>query len=158
MRWKSRLLDGAILVSTVIVGIFVFSVVGRLSSSHAERNERPPRVLQTQILNGCGVVGLAADFAEELMHSRVEEFRFDVVDRDNFDDFEVENSFITVYTLPVDDALRLGSALGLSADDVFIAEDTDNIRGLDVTIVLGGKTKPTITTAGETSPVPAELK
>ncbi len=153
-RWKSRLLDLAILTSTVVVGVFVLSVASRLSYSHAEKNEHPPRVLRTQVLNGCGVPELAADFGELLMRTRVEEFRFDVVDRDNFSHFEVENSFLTVYTLSPDDALRLAAALGLSGDNVFMAEKTDNPWGLDISVVLGQNTMPVLPTPDERSHAP----
>jgi hypothetical protein len=147
-RWKSRLLDAAILVSTVVVGVFVFSVAGRLSSTHAERNDRPPRVLRTQILNGCGESGLAAVFGDQLAGLAIEEFRFDVVDRDNFDNFKVERSFIIAYTLPPEDALRLARALGLSENDVSMMERTDNPWGLDISIVLGRTVRPVTTPAG----------
>jgi len=143
-RWKSRLLDAAILVSTVVVGAFVFSIAGRLSYSHAEKNEHPPRVLRTQVLNGCGVKGLAADFGKKLMRSRVEEYRFDLVDRNNFDHFNLENSFITVYTLSSDDALRLAAGLGIDADHVFMAEKNDNPWGLDISIILGHNNRPVL--------------
>jgi len=150
-RWKSRLLNVAILLGTAVVAVFVFSVAGRLSYSHAEKSDRPPRVLRTQVLNGCGMPGVAALFSEQLVRSQVGEFRFDVINRDNFDRFDVENSFLTVYTLSPDEALQLAQALGLSSEDVFMAERTDNPWGLDVSIVLGKKTTPVLPPAGVTS-------
>lgn len=148
-RWKSRLLDAAILISTVIVGAFVFSVAGRLSYTHAERSDRPPRVLRTQILNGCGEQGLAASFGDQLTSSAIEEFRFDVVDRDNFDHFDVERTFIIVYTLPPEDALRLARALGLSENNVSMMEKTDNPWGLDISIVLGRESRPELSSSDD---------
>jgi hypothetical protein len=141
------MLDAAILLSTIIIGAFVFSVAGRLSYTHAERNDRPPRVLRTQILNGCGESGLAAVFGDRLTNAAIEEFRFDVVDRDNFDNFKVERSFIIAYTLPPEDALRLARALGLSENNVSMMERTDNPWGLDISIVLGQETRPQLPTS-----------
>ena len=131
------MLDMAILAATAVVAVFVFSIVGRLSYSRAERAERPPRVLRTQVLNGCGTPGVAAQFGDQLMQAQVAEFRFDIIDRNNFDRFDVERTFITAYTLSPDDALRLAEGLGLGPDDMFMAEAADNPLGLDVTIVLG---------------------
>ncbi len=144
IRWKSRLLDAAILLSTLVVGAFVFSVAGRLSYTHAERNDRPPRVLRTQILNGCGEKGLASEFGDQLTNSAIEEFRFDVIDRDNFNHFKVERSFIIAYTLPPEDALRLANALNISEDEVRMMESNDNPWGLDICIVLGRETRPLV--------------
>jgi len=153
-RWKSRLLDLAILVSTVVIGVFVFSVAGRLSYTHAERNDRPPRVLRTQVLNGCGEPGLAAVFSDELTGSAIEEFRFDVVDRDNFEHFKVERSFIIIYTLKPEDALRLAHALGLSENDVSMMEMTDNPWGLDISIVLGRTVRPILSATEGAGKIP----
>jgi len=123
IRWKSRLLDAAILLSTLVVGAFVFSVAGRLSYTHAE---------------------LASEFGDQLTSSAIEEFRFDVIDRDNFDHFKVERSFIIAYTLPPEDALRLANALNISEDEVRMMESNDNPWGLDICIVLGRETRPLV--------------
>ncbi len=144
LRWRARLLDGAILVCTVVIGVFVFSVAGRLSYTRAEKANFAPRVLRTQILNGCGEPGLAAEFGERLTRASIEEFRFDVIDHDNFNRFDVDESFITVYTLSTDDALRLAAAMGFSPDHVFLADNTDNPWGLDASIVLGRNTRPVL--------------
>jgi hypothetical protein len=153
-RWKSRLLDLGILLSTAVVALFVFSVAGRLSYTHAEKNNRPPRVLRTQVLNGCGESGVAAEYSDELMRAAVEEFRFDVIDRDNFDHFDVDESFMTVYTLTPDDAARLATALGIPPEKVYMAEQNDNPWGLDITIVLGQSWKSVMPREPELSETP----
>jgi len=147
-------LDIGILVSTAIVAVFVFSVAGRLSYTHAEKSDAPPRVLRTQVLNGCGAAGLAAEFGDGLMLAAIQEFRFDVVDRDNFDHFDVDNSFMTVYTLPSEDALRLAAALGISAENVYMADQNDSPWGLDITIVLGRLRQPVLSSEPGQSTTP----
>ncbi len=147
MRWKSRILDGGIFLTTIALGAFIFSVAGRLSHSHAERNDRPPRVLRTQVLNGCGESGLAATFGEQLSQIAVKEFRFDVIDADNFHHFDVDESFIMVYTLSLEEAMRLATAFGMSEKDVRMMGDTENPWGLDISIVLGRTARPVLSTS-----------
>jgi len=148
------MLDIGILLSTAVVAVFVFSVASRLSYTHAEKNDRPPRVLRTQILNGCGESGLAAEFGDDLMRAAIQEFRFDVIDRDNFDHFDVDNSFITVYTLSSEDAQRLASALGISPENVYMADKNDSPWGLDITIVLGRSRHPVLSEESGLSATP----
>jgi hypothetical protein len=115
-------------------------------------------VLRTQVLNGSGVSRDAAIFSEQLLRAGVAEFRFDVIDRGNFERFDVEEPFMTVYTLSPDDALRLAAGLGLSAEDVFMAEKTDNPLGLDVTIVLGSRKTPVLPAVGTNTRTPSKTE
>ncbi len=142
IKWKSRILDGAIFATTIALGAFIFSVAGRLSYSHAERNDRPPRVLRTQVLNGCGESGLAATFGEKLTETAVKEFRFDVIDADNFNNFDIDESFIMVYTLSLEEAMRLAKAFGMTEKDLRMMGDEENPWGLDISIVLGRDRRP----------------
>jgi len=145
-------MDVGIIVCTIVVGAFIFSVAGRLSYTKAEKEAFAPRVLQTQILNGCGESGLAAEFAELLMQSPIGEYRFDIIDRDNYSRFDVEQSFLISYTLTREDADQLGAAVGFAPDQVFIADNTDNPWGLDISIVLGRSDRPVVPSEGSQTP------
>src|SRR3990172_8450108 len=83
-RWKARLLDIAILLTTGLICVFVFSFSTRLSYSRSETRE-PPIIIRVQILNACGRAGLAQRVADRFAELEVGRMRFDVIDVGNFD-------------------------------------------------------------------------
>ncbi|TVQ65540.1 MAG: LytR family transcriptional regulator [Balneolaceae bacterium] len=87
-------------------------------------------VIQLEVLNGCGVPGIATRFTDTLRR-----FGFDVVESGNFDHFNVEKSFIISRSGTMENARRVAAALGIS-DDLILRESSPDFY-LDVTLVIG---------------------
>jgi len=87
-------------------------------------------VIQLEVLNGCGVPGIATRYTGSLR-----EFGFDVVETGNFDHFNVENSIVISRSGNIENAQRVAQALGISENRV-IREQSPEFY-LDVTLVIG---------------------
>lgn len=87
-------------------------------------------VIQLEVLNGCGIPGMATRFTDSLR-----EYGFDVVETGNFDHFNVERSFVISRSGQMGNALRVAKAIGIPENNVLIEEATDFY--LDVTLIIG---------------------
>ncbi len=83
-----------------------------------------------EILNGCGVGGLAADFKEI-----VQDKTFDVQHTENADNFHYDRTIILARTDDTEGAFTLATELGLEPSRVSISKDPS--RRVDVTLVVG---------------------
>lgn len=136
-RWKSRLLDAGILVTTAVVCIFLFSVSTRFGYSRSQDQE-PPIILRTQVLNACGRPGLAARTADHLGGLTVGRMRFDVVDIGNFNRTDVRRSFVINYRLSDQQAHAIVDSLEtIGPVDIVDSEAGPNDLGLDLALILG---------------------
>lgn len=87
-------------------------------------------VIQLEVLNGCGISGIATRFTD-----RLREYGFDVVESGNFDHFNVDQSFVISRSGHLENALRVANAIGISEQNIIREESPDYY--LDVTIVIG---------------------
>ena len=100
----------------------------------AERSTQDPalisEVIQLEVLNGCGVPGIATRFTD-----RLRGFGFDVVETGNFDHFNVDHTLVISRTGQMEDANRVADALGIEERYILIEQSPDFY--LDVTLVIG---------------------
>jgi len=135
-EYSSVFLNTAIGFLGILLIILIFFLIARFIYPRivAERVDPDPalisNVIQLEVLNGCGVPGLATAFTGTLRS-----YGFDVVETGNFDHFNVENTYVIARTGKIDNARRLASAIGIS--DEFIIRETSGDFYLDVTLVLG---------------------
>ncbi len=87
-------------------------------------------VIQLEVLNGCGIPGIATRFTD-----RLREYGFDVVESGNFDHFNVDKSFIISRSGQMENAMRVAKAIGIPEQNVIREASPDFY--LDVTIVIG---------------------
>jgi hypothetical protein len=83
-----------------------------------------------EILNGCGVSGLAAEFKEI-----VQDKTFDVQHTENADNFKYTSTIILARSDNTEAAFTLATELGLEPTQVSIAKDDS--RRVDVTLIVG---------------------
>lgn len=86
--------------------------------------------LQIEVLNGCGVTGVAAEFTEYL---RLE--GFDVVKTDNYESFNVLETVIIDRRGRTDRIKKIAKSLGL--DNSRILKEVNEAYLIDATVVLG---------------------
>lgn len=100
----------------------------------ADRSQEDPalisQVIQLEVLNGCGITGIATRFTDNLR-----EYGFDVVETGNYDHFDVSNTFVISRSGQMENAYRVADALGISRKQV-LREQAPEFY-LDVTLIIG---------------------
>lgn len=121
----------SLLLFLLIFGLFTRIVYPRIQNQRAE--EQPQLIgdiIQLEVLNGCGVSGLANQFTSALRKNG-----FDVVETGNFDNFDMQETIIISRTFNTDNAKRVAEALGIEPKNI-VVEASDDFY-LDATIVIG---------------------
>jgi len=120
-----------VLLLILIASLVTRIVFPRIENQRAlEESEFVTNIIQLEVLNGCGVPGMATRYTD-----KIREFGFDVVETGNFDHFNVEHSFILSRSGSLENAYRVAQAIGVDEGRVIIEESPDFY--LDVTLVIG---------------------
>ena len=135
-RWKSRLVDLAILAAAGVVCLFVFSFSTRLSYSRPEVREAP-EIIRVQVLNGSGKAGMARKAADHLSMLSVGRMRFDEIDVGNYDRSDIRKTFVINRRLSNEQVQSIIAAWGLGESEISDGSGRSNDLGVDITIVLG---------------------
>lgn len=121
----------SVLLFILIIALLFRVVYPRIQS---DRIEEDPilisDIIQLEVLNGCGVPGLATEFTSVLRN-----YGFDVVESGNFDNFDMTETIIISRNGNLDNSIRIAQALGLPEDRILIEKSTDFY--LDATLVIG---------------------
>lgn len=120
-----------VLLLILIASLITRIVFPRIENQRVlEQSEFVTNIIQIEVLNGCGVSGMATRYTD-----KIREFGFDVVETGNFDHFNVEHSFILSRSGSLENAYRVAQAIGVKRERVIIEESSDFY--LDVTLVIG---------------------
>lgn len=121
----------SVLLIILITALFFRFLYPRINSSRTNINtELISAVIQLEVLNGCGVPGIASTFTSALRNNG-----FDVVDSGNFERFDIDKSFIISRTNSIENAKRVAMALGINEENIITEASPDYY--LDVTVVVG---------------------
>lgn len=121
----------SLLLCLLVFGLFSRLIYPRIQNQRAEdQKELISNVIQLEVLNGCGVAGLADQFTSTLRKSG-----FDVVESGNFDNFNMEQTTVIARTIDRDNARRVARALGIDEENILV-EASDDFY-LDATVVIG---------------------
>ncbi len=133
---KHLFLNSAIGFLGVLLIILLFALGSRFLHPRvvAERSSVDPalvsEVIQLEVLNGCGIPGIATRFTDTLRS-----YGFDVVETGNFDHFNVTTSFVISRSGQLENAKRVAKAIGIAEDQILIESSPDFY--LDVTLIIG---------------------
>lgn len=133
---SSLLLNSAIGFLGVLLFVLVFSLVTRILYPRivSDRAVQDPalvsNVIQIEVLNGCGVPGLATAYTGTLRG-----YGFDVVETGNFDHFNIDKTIVIARTSQIENAKRVADALGINEKQIL--REVSGEFYLDVTLVLG---------------------
>lgn len=121
----------SLLLVLLIFGLFTRIVYPRIESQRAKQNDKLiGEVIQLEVLNGCGVPGLANNFTSTLRKNG-----FDVVETGNFENFNMTNTVVIARTISTENAQRVAEAIGVDPKNVFVEASKDFY--LDATVVIG---------------------
>ena len=127
---------------TLMVGLFIASAAQRWGADPvAESSTQPPlpEVKRVQILNACGVKNIAERVSDKITsHNPTDFYYFDVVDKANFPDFNVEESFVA-YALDEQQAAAadLAHLLGLPKSRIVQQDFGENFLEIDLKVIVG---------------------
>lgn len=134
--WTSWLVNGALGVLALLAVALLYGLIsGALfHPSEPVREEDSSGlvsdIIQVEVLNGCGVSGLAAETREYLV-----ERRFDVVNVGDYEHFDRTTSVVIDRVGNSENASRVAEALGIPPERVL--EEVRPDFYLDATVVLG---------------------
>ncbi|WP_372636147.1 LytR C-terminal domain-containing protein [Fodinibius sp.] len=121
----------SLLLVLLIFGLFTRLVYPRIENQRSEDDsELIGKIIQLEVLNGCGVPGLANTFTSALRKNG-----FDVVETGNFKNFDMTETVVIARTTDEKNARRVAEALGIRPGNVFVEASEDFY--LDATVVIG---------------------
>jgi hypothetical protein len=127
-------LNGLIVVLTLIVGYLLYSLLSRTVLSPPVESERSGvaagTTIQLDVLNGCGVSNAGTQFTSYLRARG-----FDVVEIRNYRTFDVDESLVIDRTGDMNNARRVAYALGIGKEHVIQQMNQDYY--VDVSVVIG---------------------
>jgi hypothetical protein len=95
-----------------------------------DQNEKPSEIIQVEVLNGCGVTGVADRFTDFLRSEK-----FDVVKTDNYVNYDIEETLVIDRIGNLANAKLVAGALGMSPAKAFKQLNSDYF--VDVTVIIG---------------------
>lgn len=120
-----------LLLCLLLFGLFSRIISPRIQNKRAGKQaELISDIIQVEVLNGCGVAGLADDFTAALR-----KHGFDVVRTGNFDNYNMQHTTIISRSVDKKNAQRVAKALGIDKAQILIEASDDYY--LDATIVIG---------------------
>ena len=124
-----------IFILTVLIVYLAYSAYLKIihyspKEEFAVNKDVPAEIIQLDVLNGCGVSGVADRFTDYLRAHN-----FDVVEIDNYISFDVDETFVIDRIGNKANALKVARAIGIENAKV-IQQLNDNYF-LDVSLVIG---------------------
>ena len=121
----------SLLLVLLVFGLFTRVIYPRIENQRSQQSSKLiGNVIQLEVLNGCGVPGLANDFTSTLRQNG-----FDVVETGNFKNFDMQHTVVIARNFDSDNAHRVADALGINPENIFIEASKDYY--LDATVVIG---------------------
>jgi len=121
----------SVLLFVLLIALLLRVVYPRIQSERAA--EDPiliSNIIQLEVLNGCGIPGIATRFT-----STLRSYGFDVVESGNFDNFEMTETILISRNGNMQNASRVARALGIPEERILLEKSADFY--LDATLVIG---------------------
>ena len=120
------------IIINFILAFTAFSTISKnyFNSDDEIREDSTKARIQVEVLNGCGVSGIAEKLTDHLRSNNI-----DVVNLGNNRSFEIENSIIISRNEKIAKAQKVAAVVGLDKNDVIQQLNPDYL--LDVTFILG---------------------
>lgn len=124
-----------VLLILLLVAVLTRIVFPRIENTREDKTEVfIGNIIQVEVLNGCGVPGLATIFTSKLRDNG-----FDVVESGNFDTFDIKETLVIDRSGILENAKKVAKALGISEKNVI--QELAPSYFLDATIVIGSDYK-----------------
>jgi len=115
----------------IFMSYSLFTKITTLASGDDEEDENKlPGIIQLEVMNGCGITGVAEKFTNYLRQNN-----FDVVQVGNYKSFDIDNTLVVDRTGNKNNALRVAEVLGIDSKNVI--QQINNDYFLDVSLIIG---------------------
>ena len=134
-RTANIFLNVIIILLAGLILFMAYSLITKiegLSPDDEDTNEanKPSKIIQLEVLNGCGISGVAEKFTNYLRQNN-----FDVVQVGNYSSFDIDNTLVVDRTGKRVNALKVAEALGIDPKNVI--QQINNDYFLDVSLIIG---------------------
>lgn len=136
-RRLARILEYLVAAAFIIILVYVVMFTVKVADGVSRSVGVPSQTVRLQILNGCGVRGLAAEIAGKLDGYADAAMEIRVVDTGNFDLRTVKKSFVISRLENQSPAKALAQQLGLDPKEVIFQPLGHNLQNVSATLVLG---------------------
>jgi hypothetical protein len=129
----SHFLSLIILILSIVIIFLSYSLIIKFSSGGKKEvfeTNKPAKIIQMEVLNGCGSAGIADKFTEYLRGNH-----FDVVQTGNYISFDISNTMVIDRTGNKANAEKVAEFLGIDKSNIVMQKNTDYF--LDVSLVIG---------------------
>jgi hypothetical protein len=124
----------AIFALSAIVIFMIYSLAAKLldgkERSSAGEEQTPSAIIQLEVLNGCGIPGVADRFTDFLRTNR-----FDVVNMGNYKSFDIDETLVVDRSGNMANARKVAKSLGIKETNVI--QQVNNDYFLDVSLIIG---------------------
>ncbi|OGU70845.1 MAG: hypothetical protein A2V93_03130 [Ignavibacteria bacterium RBG_16_34_14] len=115
----------------IFLSYSLFTKITALTSGEEETElNKTSRIIQLEVLNGCGITGIA-----EKLTNYLRQKDFDVVQVGNYTSFDIDNTLVVDRTGNKNNALKVAEALGIDSKNVI--QQINNDYFLDVSLIIG---------------------
>jgi hypothetical protein len=134
-KGKSGIFLNSVLVLLLILVVYLsYNLISKIIPSKEEANlqakQKTADYIQIEVLNGCGVTGVADKFTAYLRSNK-----FDVIQAGNYSSFEVDKSMVIDRIGNMANAEKAAAMLGIKKE--YIIQQINKNYFLDVTFVIG---------------------
>lgn len=127
-------LNIVIFLLSILIVFLAFSAVikieNNLNTGYSVRHEKTLPAIQVEVLNGCGISGVAQKITNYLRRKK-----FDVVQMGNYISFDVENTIVIDRTGNIQNAYDVAETLGVDKQNVI--QQINKNYFLDVSVIIG---------------------
>ncbi len=118
-------------VLIIFLSYSLFTKITTLTSGEDETDlNKTSRIIQLEVLNGCGISGIA-----EKLTNYLRQKDFDVVQVGNYRSYDIDNTLVVDRTGNKNNALKVAEALGIDSKNVI--QQINNDYFLDVSLIIG---------------------
>jgi len=134
-RITNVFLNFTILLLSVVIIFLTYSIITKVDYFSSNSNDKEnvgvnKKPVQLEVLNGCGVNGVAEKFTDYLRAGN-----FDVVNIGNYRSFDIDHSLLIDRTGNMSNAFKIASTLGIEKNNII--QQVNKEYFLDVTLVIG---------------------
>ncbi|MCH7963104.1 MAG: LytR C-terminal domain-containing protein [Bacteroidetes bacterium] len=133
-RSTNLFLNISIFILSILILFLGYSLLSKLNvfgeNSEIDKLVKHKKNMQIEVLNGCGVDGIADMFTDSLRKKN-----FDVVNTGNYRTFKIDNSIVIDRTGNIINAEYLAEVIGIDKKQVIDQKNKNYF--LDVTLIIG---------------------
>ena len=134
-KTTSVFLNFTILLLSVVIIFLIYSIIVKIDYFRSNNNDKEnvgvnKKPVQLEVLNGCGVNGVAEKFTDYLRAGN-----FDVVNIGNYRSFDIDHSLLIDRTGNMSNAFKIASTLGIEKNNII--QQVNKEYFLDVTLIIG---------------------